>query len=67
MSSTLLYTAQLDQLALDHLQSLENDLGLTLVAVEANQAPAPAKLDDIQIKRIQALEEQSGKLLLAFD
>ena len=67
MSSTLLYTAQLDKSTLDNLQSLENDLGLTLVAVEANQAPSPAQLDAAQIKRIQALEKQSGKLLLAYD
>lgn len=67
MSSGLLYTAQLDQRTLDNLQSLENELGLTLIAVEANEAPAPARLDDVQVKRIQDFEQISGKVLLAYN
>ena len=66
MPSGLVYTAQLDQSTLNDLQNLESELGVTLVAVEANEAPAPAKLNEAQVKRIQELEEKSGTVLLAF-
>ncbi len=66
MSSALFYTAQLDQPTLADLQALENELGVTLVAMDSDSSPAPAQLSETQLQRIQALEDKSGKVLLAY-
>lgn len=67
MSTRLLYTARLDQPVLDNLKTLENELGLTLVAVEVSEPQKPAQLDEAQIKRIREFEEKSGKVILAYN
>ncbi len=67
MSSTLFHTAHLDQAQLDDLQQLEQELGVTLVAMESSLDGEPAELDDDQLARIRALEEKTGKVLLAFN
>lgn len=66
MASALFYTAHLDPSTLQELQALESELGITLVAMQADSAQEPAELDDAQLKRIQAMEDKSGKVLLAF-
>jgi hypothetical protein len=67
MSSALFYTAQLDQPTLADLQGLETELGVTLVAMESDSSPVPAQLSETQLQRIQALENKSGKVLLAYN
>ena len=67
MSSALFYTAQLDQPMLADLQKLETELGVTLVAMESDSSPVPAQLSETQLQRIQALEDKSGKVLLAYN
>jgi hypothetical protein len=66
MSSSLFYTSQLDRPTLADLQALENELGVTLVAMNADPSPTPAQLSETQLQRIQALEDKSGKVLLAY-
>jgi hypothetical protein len=67
MSSALFYTAQLDQPMLADLQELETEFGLTLVAMESDSSPVPAQLGETQLQCIQALEDKSGKVLLAYN
>jgi hypothetical protein len=67
MSSALFYTAQLDQPTLADLQELETEFGLTLVAMDSDSSPVPAQLSETQLQRIQALEDKSGKVLLAYN
>jgi hypothetical protein len=67
MSSALFYTAQLDQPMLADLQELETEFGLTLVAMDSDSSPVPAQLSETQLQRIQALEDKSGKVLLAYN
>ena len=67
MSSALFYTAQLDQPTLADLQKLETELGVTLVAMESDSSPVPAQLSESQLQRIQALEDKTGKVLLAYN
>jgi hypothetical protein len=67
MSSSLFYTAQLDQPTMDDLQELEIELGVTLVAMESNPTPVATQLSDSQLERIQTLEGKSGKVLLAYN
>jgi hypothetical protein len=67
MSSSLFYTAQLDQPTMDDLQELEIELGVTLVAMESNPTSVAAQLSDSQLDRIQTLEGKSGKVLLAYN
>jgi hypothetical protein len=67
MSSALFYTAQLDQPTLADLQELETEFGVTLVAMESDSSPIPAQLSETQLQRIQALENKSGKVLLAYN
>jgi hypothetical protein len=67
MSSALFYTAQLDQRTLTDLQELETEFGMTLVAMESDSSPIPAQLSETQLQRIQALENKTGKVLLAYN
>jgi hypothetical protein len=67
MSSALFYTAQLDQRTLTDLQELETEFGVTLVAMESDSSPIPAQLSETQLQRIQALENKTGKVLLAYN
>jgi hypothetical protein len=67
MSSALFYTAQLDQPTLADLQELETEFGLTLVAMDSDSSPVPAQLSETQLQRIQALEDKTGKVLLAYN
>ena len=64
MSSANYRTAMLDKATLDTIQQLENELALVLVAIEPD--PQPAMLNEEQLHRIQALEKQTGKVLLAY-
>ena len=66
MSSTLFYTAKLDEPTLGDLQNLENELDVTLVAMDSNSAQVPAQLSEAQLRRIQALEVKAGMVLLAY-
>jgi hypothetical protein len=58
------HSAQLDNATLHNLQQLESELGVVLVAIEPD--PAPATLTEQQLQRIQELERQTGKVLLAY-
>ena len=64
MSIDRYHTASLDQRSLADLQQLEQELGIVLVAVEPD--PAPAQLNEEALKRLQALEQQTGKVLVAY-
>ena len=64
MASANYRTAMLDKATLDTIQQLENELALVLVAIEPD--PQPAMLNEEQLHRIQALEKQTGKVLLAY-
>ena len=66
MSSTLFYTAKLDEPTPGDLQNLENELDVTLVAMDSNSAQVPAQLSEAQLQRIQALEVKAGMVLLAY-
>ena len=66
MASALFYTAQLDPSTLQELQNLESELGVTLVAMQPDSSQEPAELSDDQLERIRAMEDKSGKVLLAF-
>ena len=65
MTSALFYTAQLDPTTLRELQDLEAELGVTLVAMQPDSSQEPAELSDAQLERIRAMEDRSGKVLLA--
>ena len=58
------HSAQLDQAALENVQQLETELGVVLVAIEPD--PQPASLSDEQLHRIRTLEQQTGKVLVAY-
>ena len=66
MASPIYHTARLDPTTLHELQALESELGVTLVAMESDESQVPAKLSEEQLKQIHAMEEKSGKVLLAF-
>ncbi len=57
------HTATLDKDTLNDIQQLEHDLGVLLVAVALD--PAPALLGDETLRRLEAMERQTGKVLLA--
>jgi hypothetical protein len=40
---------------------------VTLVAMESDSSPIPAQLSETQLQRIQALENKTGKVLLAYN
>lgn len=65
MSHTNFHPAPLDDNGLKALQSLENDLGLTMVAVEED--PKPADLTDEQLAKLKSLEDQLGVSVIAYD
>ena len=48
----------------DAFSALAKELGVVLVAVDPD--PAPAQLSDRALQRLQDLEQQTGKLLLAY-
>ena len=58
-------TSQLNNDQLAEIQSLENELGLVLVAVDPQ--PKLASLTDEQVQRLQHYEKITGKLLLAYE
>jgi len=64
MASVHYHSAQLDQALLKNVQQLESELGVVLVAIEPD--PQPATLSDDQLQRIRSLEQQTGKVLLAY-
>ena len=66
MSTSLFYTANLDKGSLDELQSLEAEMGVTLIAFDSNPGAEPSSLSDDQLQRLQAFEAKSGKVILAF-
>jgi hypothetical protein len=57
--------AQLDDAQLAQVQTLEEQLGGWIVAL--NQFPRLAQISDDKLKQIQAIEEQLGVILLAFE
>jgi hypothetical protein len=57
------HTAELDESMLHAVQQLEPDLGVLLVAVEPD--PKPASLEEAQLVKVLALEQRTGKVLLA--
>lgn len=66
MSTSLFYTANLDKGSLDELQSLESQMGVTLIAFDSSPGSEPYSLSDEQLQQLQALEAKSGKVILAF-
>ena len=66
MTSSLFYTAQLGPSALKDIQTLEQNLGVTLVAMDCDNSSEPAQLNAEQLQQLQALEQKSGKVLLAY-
>jgi hypothetical protein len=64
MSIDRYHTATLDKNTLTDIQQLEQELGVVLVAVAP--FPAPAQLADDALQRLQAMEQQTGKVLLAY-
>jgi hypothetical protein len=64
MSIDRYHTASLDKNMLAGIQQLEQELGVVLVAVAPD--PAPAQLGDEALQRLQAMEQQTGKVLLAY-
>jgi hypothetical protein len=58
------HSAELDQADLKNVQQLESELGVVLVAIEPD--PQPASLSNEQLHRIRTLEQQTGKVLLAY-
>ncbi len=66
MNSSLFYTAQLGPSDLRDLQTLEQNLGVTLIAMDCDSTSQPAQLDPEQLRQLQALEGKSGKVLLAY-
>jgi hypothetical protein len=64
MSIDRYHTATLDKNMLAGIQQLEQELGVVLVAVDPD--PAPAQLGDKALQRLQAMEQQTGKVLLAY-
>ncbi|MDC0363079.1 hypothetical protein OAN12_08565 [Halioglobus sp.] len=67
MNSSLFYTAQLGPSDLKDIQTLERNLGVTLVAMDCDSSSEPAQLNPEQLRQLQALEQKSGKVLLAYD
>jgi len=66
MNSSLFYTAQLGPSDLKDIQTLEQNLGVTLVAMDCDSSSEPAQLNAEQLQQLQALEQKSGKVLLAY-
>ncbi|MCX2978549.1 hypothetical protein N9052_02755 [bacterium] len=66
MTSSLFYTAQLGPSDLKDIQTLEQNLGVTLVAMDCDSSSEPAQLNAEQLQQLQALEQKSGKVLLAY-
>ena len=64
MSLENFHVASIEAPALEELQSLGQELGVVLVAVEPD--PQPATLDAEQLARLQALEQRMGKVVLAY-
>ena len=64
MSIDHYHNASIDSHTLQNLQQLEDELGVILVAVEPD--PAPAHLSDDQLNRLKAAEKAMGKVLLAY-
>ena len=67
MNATVFHTARLAPGDLDELQALESELGVTLVAFESDSSSSPAQLNEEQLQRIRALEDRTGKVLLALN
>ena len=55
---------QLDATTLSRLKSAEQELGVTLLAVQSAKVPA-AKMTEAQVKRLQEFEKELGLVLVA--
>ena len=58
------HTAELEDKTLKKIQQAEQKLGLVLLALEPD--PAPAKLTQEQLIQLKKLEEETGKVLVAY-
>lgn len=58
------HTANLDEGTLADIQQLEQELNVVLLAVEPD--PTPAQLNEQALQKLKALEQQTGKVLLAY-
>ena len=65
MSHENFHAALLDDSGLKALQTLENELGLVMVAVEKD--PKPAQLSADQIEMIQNTESELDTIIVAYD
>lgn len=63
MSIDHYHTATLEKDTLNVIQPLEHELGVAIVAVAPDRAPA--QLGDEALQGLQAMERQTGKVLLA--
>ena len=64
MNTEHFHPADLDATTLKDIQLLEHELDVVLVALEPD--PEPAQLSKDQLARIRALEEKTGKVLVAY-
>ena len=58
------HSANLDKQSLRSIKAAEEKLGVILVALEPD--PAPATLTDQQLQELKQLEEKTGKILVAY-
>jgi hypothetical protein len=58
------HTAEVNAEHLKNIQQLEQELGVVLVAMEAD--PEPAELNAEQLAMIKTLEEKTGKVIVAY-
>jgi hypothetical protein len=64
MSMDHYHVANLDQNVEQQLHDLERELGVVVVALERD--PAPAQLSPEQLVRLKAAEQAMGKVLVAY-
>lgn len=65
MEKERISVAQLDERQLSRVQSLEDELGVTIVAYEPR--PAFARLNEEQLHRINEVEQELGTILIAYE
>ena len=64
MSLSHLHIARLDEARLEKLRAAEDDLGLSMVALEPQSGLAD--ISEEQLQRVQTLESELGVTLLAY-
>ena len=64
MSLSHLHIARLDEARLEKLRAMEDELGLSMVALEPQSGLAD--ISDEQVQRLQAMESELGVTLLAY-